>query len=82
MFLSDDELRTMIKRGAMGASLSLPRITFAAICVQALKNNSRLLISREHIKELLDDPDNQVSALLSIDTLEKLCRQAMERPET
>jgi hypothetical protein len=82
-FLSDERLESMLSRGELAPIEMLPRMTFAALCLQAMKNAeydpSRLLVSRERIKELLDDPHNATVAAVSIDTLRKLCRQAMSR---
>jgi hypothetical protein len=82
-FLSDERLASMLDWGKVAPIEMLPRMTFAALCLQAMKNAeydpSRLLVSSERIKELLDDPHNAHIAALSIDTLSKLCRQAMRR---
>ena len=71
----------MMDRGVMAAGCTFPRNVFAALCLQAMERKERGLISQKRIQELLDDPHNQIDAALSIDTLNKLCRQAMSRSE-
>jgi hypothetical protein len=86
IFLSDEKLQAMRDRGELEADVLMPRMVFAALCLQALKavehDPARLLVSRIRIKELLDDPHNQDRAALSLDTLDKLCRQAKSRRAT
>jgi len=84
IFLSDEKLQAILDRGEIETGVLLPRMMFAALCLQALKavehDPERLLVSRIRIKELLDDPHNQNMAALSPETLDKLCRQAKSRP--
>ena len=84
MYLSDEKLQSMLDRGELDTNMLLPRMMFAALCLQAMKavehDPARLLVSRIRIKELLDDPHNQNVAAVSAETLDKLCRQAMARP--
>lgn len=67
----------MIDRCRGAANVTLPRPVFAALCLQAMDKEAHLFIARVRIQELLTDPHNQKKAVLSIDTLNKLCRQAM-----
>jgi hypothetical protein len=51
MFITDDELQSMIDRGVMAAGYTFPRAVFAALCVQAMGKKSRVQISQKRIQE-------------------------------
>lgn len=76
--LSDAYLQEMIDRGALAAGMLMPRKILVQVCKQAESHLDRKLITAARIKRLLDDPHNVEFAALSIDTLNKLCRQAMK----
>ena len=84
MILSDESLKYLLLRGEMATATALPRKTFAAVCLQAMRkaedDPAQALMSAEEIKDLLIDPNNATVAALSADTLRKLCLQALDEP--
>jgi hypothetical protein len=81
MILSDDVLKSLLAEADRVESMTLPRKRFAALCLQAMRNGeddpARMLMRCDEIRDLMTDPLNATTASLSIDTLRKLCWQAM-----
>jgi hypothetical protein len=86
MPLSNKQLDDLLSRGKLAASVTVPWVLFSTLCSQAMLNGAkepaRILMPTDRIKELLSDPHNADIAALSIETLRKLCWQAMSKPDS
>jgi hypothetical protein len=84
IILTDDVLNSLHAEADRAEAVTLPRKRFAALCLQAMRNAdddpARILMPCHEIRELMTNPLNAIAAALSVDTLRKLCRQAMTHP--